>query len=149
MESLYNFIVTMKYWTIMFNVCLFCCHNLWQYLKKLVSHFLWEKAIWYFVQLCAYNRHTANTKKSDICPGVFLRAIKMSTSGDIKMPNWFLEKTCKKGLKSKQVNITIKCCIFTLVYQSKTEKSEHHYWILHIRINLSTNFQLELTIASL
>ena len=31
-------------------------------------------------------------------------------------------------------------------FQSKTKKSEHHYWILHTRISLSTKFQLELTI---
>ena len=29
----------------------------------------------------------------------------------------------------------------------ETQKNEHHYWILHIRISLSTNFQLKLTIA--
>ena len=29
----------------------------------------------------------------------------------------------------------------------KNTKNEHHYWILHIRISLSTNFQLKLTIA--
>ena len=32
-------------------------------------------------------------------------------------------------------------------FRSKTQKNEHRYWILHIRINLSTNFQLKLTIA--
>ena len=29
----------------------------------------------------------------------------------------------------------------------KTQKDEHHYWIRHVRISLSTNFQLKLTIA--
>ena len=29
----------------------------------------------------------------------------------------------------------------------KLEKNEHHYWILHIHISLSTNFQLKLTVA--
>ena len=32
-------------------------------------------------------------------------------------------------------------------FQSKTEKNKHHYWILLIRISLSSNFQLKLTIA--
>ena len=31
--------------------------------------------------------------------------------------------------------------------RSKTQKNDNHYWILHIRISLSTNFQLKLTIA--
>ena len=32
-------------------------------------------------------------------------------------------------------------------FNRKHKKSEHCYWILHIRIRLSTNFQLELTVA--
>ena len=32
------------------------------------------------------------------------------------------------------------------VFPVKTEKSEHDQWILHIRINISTKFQLKLTI---
>ena len=31
-------------------------------------------------------------------------------------------------------------------FWSKTEKNEHHHWILHIRISLGTKFQLKLTI---
>ena len=112
------------------------------------------------------------------------------------MPNWVLDKTLQKRSKIEKVNITIKCCIFKLLYlgtkfrlkltllnfwiklilhshinqdskfqlqrtilifgtnfqkkvyfRSKTEKSEHHYWILHNWISLSTNFQFKLTIA--
>ena len=32
-------------------------------------------------------------------------------------------------------------------FRLKSEKNEHHYWILHIQISLSTNFQLKLTVA--
>ena len=32
-------------------------------------------------------------------------------------------------------------------FRSKAQKNKHPYWILHIRINLSTNFQLRLTTA--
>ena len=32
-------------------------------------------------------------------------------------------------------------------FWSKTQKNEHHYWILHARISLSTNFQHKLTTA--
>ena len=31
-------------------------------------------------------------------------------------------------------------------FRSKTKKSEHHHWILHIRVSLRTKFQLKLTI---
>ena len=43
------------------------------------------------------------------------------------MPNWFLDKTRKKGLKWK---------------------SEHHYKNLHIEISLATKFCLKLTILN-
>ena len=31
-------------------------------------------------------------------------------------------------------------------FPSKTEKSEYHYWILHIRVSFCTKFELKLTI---
>ena len=34
-------------------------------------------------------------------------------------------------------------------FRSKTQKNEHHYWVLHIGISLSTNFQLKLIITIL
>ena len=34
-----------------------------------------------------------------------------------------------------------------MYFRSKTQKNDYHYWILHIQISLSTNFQLKLTIA--
>ena len=43
---------------------------------------------------------------------------------------WFLEQISKKK-----------------ILPVKNTKNEHRYWILHIRISLSTNFRLKLTIA--
>ena len=37
----------------------------------------------------------------------------------------------------------------TVYFRSKTQKNEHHYGILHIRLSLSTIFQLKLTITIL
>ena len=41
----------------------------------------------------------------------------------------FLDQVCPKG-----------------VIPVKNPKSEHHHWILHIRISLGTKFQIKLTI---
>ena len=73
-------------------------------------------------------------------------------------------------LKTKKVNIPIEFCIFDLVYVSsltlnwplwffganfpkksisgRKQKSEHHHWILHIRIRLGIKFHFKLTILN-
>ena len=67
----------------------------------------------------------------------------------------FALKGCFQS-KTEKVNTTIEFCIFNLhfldqicpkrVFPVKTEKSEHDQWILHIRIYISTKFQLKLTV---
>ena len=32
-------------------------------------------------------------------------------------------------------------------FRSKSEKNEHHYWVLHVEISLSSNFQLKVTVS--
>ena len=81
-----------------------------------------------------------------------------------------LTKFTQKGhlrWKTEKLNITVKFCIFELVYVSSfslnwqfwffgpnlhrkstsglKQKSEHYHWILHIQIRLVTKFQLKLT----
>ena len=74
------------------------------------------------------------------------------------------------GSKTKNVKITIEFCILELAFVSdfklnwqfeildpicpkwvfwfKNRKSEHHYWVLHIRISLRTKFHLKLITLS-
>ena len=85
------------------------------------------------------------------------------------MPNWFLDKTLQKRSKIEKVNITIKCCIFKLLYlgtkfrlkltllnfwikltqkwyfQTK-KKNENYHRIIHSQINQDSKFQLQRTI---
>ena len=87
------------------------------------------------------------------------------------MPNWFLDKTLQKRSKIEKVNITIKCCIFKLLYlgtkfrlkltllnfwikltqkgyfqTKKKKKNENYHRILHSQINQDSKFQLQRTI---
>ena len=55
--------------------------------------------------------------------------IALDSKFQLQQKFWFLEQISKK-----------------MYFLPKTQ-NEHHYWILHIRISLSTNFQLKLTIA--
>ena len=68
------------------------------------------------------------------------------------MPNWFLDKTCKKGLKIENVNITIKFWILNLLNfwiklmqkeHFRTKTNENYHRIVHIQINLDYKFQLQ------
>ena len=80
----------------------------------------------------------------------------------------FFEKTCKKRYKTEWVKIIIEIYIFEIAlifklkltildfwtkfiqkgyFRSKKEKNENYHWILHIWINLSTEFLLKLTIG--
>ena len=73
-------------------------------------------------------------------------------------------------VKRKNVNVTVEFCIFKLAlvpnfslnwqliffdpifpkwaFWVENRKSEHYYWVLHIRISVHTKFQLKLTTSS-
>ena len=68
----------MKYQTKIFNdslynslSCLFHCLNLSQYLKNLLSQFLWGKAIWNFAKVFFTKDSHRLPKKNGICSWVF------------------------------------------------------------------------------
>ena len=65
--------------------------------------------------------------------------IKGKPTGGVKLP----------PSSPTQIRVNVTISIFRTKqerFQSKTEKSEHHYWILHICIILGTKFQLKVTI---
>ena len=87
----------------------------------------------------------------------------------ITLLNFWIKLTQKGYLRTKKMKIFIEFYIFKLIkilnfsfnkqfwFSEKISeksillventKNEHHYWILHIEISLSTNFQFKLTIA--
>ena len=97
--------------------------------------------------------------------------ISLSTNFQLKQTILiFWTKFVQKGnfqSKTDKMHTTIEFCIFELVFRwnfisnnfeffdqicprriyiAKIWKSEHHHWILHIRISFGTKFQLKLTI---
>ena len=71
------------------------------------------------------------TKKTKITIELYIFKLIKILNFSFNKPFWFLEQISKKKYTSSR----------------KHKKNEHHYWILHIRISVSTNFQLNLTIA--
>ena len=67
----------------------------------------------------------------------------------LKLTHVFLDQINTKSVLIKIPNFSFNKQFWFLkqIFQPKTEKNEHHYWILHIQISLSTNFQLKPIIA--
>ena len=71
------------------------------------------------------------TKKTKITIELYIFKLIKILNFSFNKPFWFLEQISKKKYTSSR----------------KHKKNEHHYWILHIRISVSDNFQLKLTSA--